>query len=74
MLLQCNAIDMFGGQRRVASATDQSGAIPVASYCQAVGDQIAFECGLADDGRLANAVHWVKFGHGSGLDRQSNAT
>ena len=72
--MHCNGIDMFGGQHKVAHATDQSGAISVASYCQAVGAQIAFECGLADDGRLANAVHWVKFGHGSGLDRQPHAT
>lgn len=46
----CNVIDMFGGQNRVASATDQIGAISVASCCQAVGDQIALERGLAVDG------------------------
>ena len=48
--MHCNGIDMFGGQHKVARATDQSGAISVASCCQAVGDQIALERGLADDG------------------------
>jgi hypothetical protein len=50
MPLQCNGVDMCGGQHKVASATYQSGAISVVSCRQAVGDQIAFECGLAVDG------------------------
>lgn len=48
--MNCNGIDMFGGRNGVASATDQIGAISVAPCCQAVGDQIALERGLAVDG------------------------